>query len=203
MATFVVWRNQVTKQSPGECVFLLKPILEPRVRADVPRLLGQHPAPCFTAPDAASCPHPGGFFRAHPSRRMVCLRTRHVPDKCLPLVGQMASVHPRDQDATRTCERSSRQNRRASRHSQLASSRARLPRLPLSGRRLPKPLPGSPLLLKSPRDPASPSPNRGCHHPERGRFDIVTHPGASRAFLQQHETTIHPRITATSASPAT
>lgn len=66
------------KRSLGDCVFLLKPLLEHRLRTDLPGLLGRHPPPCVIARLPASGAHPRRRRRAHSSRGLDRVRTRRV-----------------------------------------------------------------------------------------------------------------------------
>jgi hypothetical protein len=164
MATSGAMRNRAIKPLPGGCVFLLKPLLEHRLRADLPGLLGRHPSPCVIAFLPASGAHPGGCLRTHASCGLVRVRNRRVTNRRIPLVCPVAPGHPRPQNLALPGVRSSREKRSTVRPSQPAPSRRGVCRVSLSGSRLPKPLSNSRLRVKTPpvSTAASPPPDNAA-----------------------------------------
>lgn len=159
MAISGVWRNPATTPLPGDCVFLLEQILEHRLWADVPRLLGRHPSSCVAALRSTSSPYQSSRIRVHTSCGMGRIRTQDLPDRRLPLVWKMAARHTHHQGAAMSDERSSRKSRRPSRSPQPPPSRRGFPCVPLCRLRLPKSLPNPPLQIKTSPPGATLSPH--------------------------------------------
>jgi len=142
--------NQATTSSRGDCVFLLKPLFQYRLRADIFGSLGQRSALRHHALRAARCTTPRLCRSLHTPSRMAHHIATDFAHDCLPLVWQMATSHARCEKLAYPSKTSSHPNRCYCRSAKPTSFGRSLPHLPLSCLCLPKLLPNSCLQIKIP-----------------------------------------------------
>jgi hypothetical protein len=163
--------NRPLLQVPRGAPALFGPLLEFRLRAHFLRPLGRCHPRRFPGRRRAALPHQRPGRRTHPPRRLGRLPARHLAYRSLPLVRPLGALRPLYQNMALRRLRPAGEERLPSRSPPPPPPRRGLPRLPLSGRRLPKPLPGPPR-----------------HHLRPPRHRPHPHPGPRRCRQRQNRT---------------